>query len=805
MSSNFQLFIDFHDWVEDHLVVGTDGLGNDAPYVRIDALQEYWEDQIYPLLRSCSHDEPIHVPIEDINKGYLRIFSVLAYISSTQVARLNYIKKFMEKGIDDDLLPFEDKPDAFSNAPDAIRAFEDFQNQQYLFSPVDFGRRRFHNEELLARSVLPLNVEEVLSGKKGETSIVKKCKVHPSSGLKASSIVLKEFDSSEKEYSFKNESNSYINLENKIPSDVYAECFLTYYGSFRKGDKAFIMLEYTDHGSLLDFFSRNELPLERHELRDLWLSLSDLFIGLELIHGLEHEHQGSIQGTIRGVHQDLKPANIFVFSRSDSTPYHFRFKIGDFGMSSLALVKTRNKLIRGHGNPSTKMYGAPELTLHYPALDGVGYGARWDVDVWSMGCVLFEVLVWTTCGTRGISEFFEMRQRATDRVLNHTSQGYSGCFHNGTSRIQAVDDMMTLIIKRRRIFDDLSEPIGTLILKEMLIPNEKCRLEARYLLPRFQDILKPQEAETGRRGTISEQYETPDAQSGGRSRGSTAERDGSYKDFQRHQQARKSPNSLETHEDDCQNQEFTDTRVLSPPDERSYSRRRAYESWSSYEVHPTHEMRNGPRLVSPPPERGHGYARVTISQVIRWIDDKKNRRAPRPLPDHDRAMREIDNREQIFVVDDSDTMRTHHWDKVIEAVLALGYLVKPADPDGMELFLTSDPAKCKKSRDSNGLVRTLEDHQRTSFVGACNMENSLSPIFDHVKNGLKNRTTVALQFIQFGNDALGKERLRYLDDTLGEQLDFDIVDHRHCEDGVWHMLVGPISRGLDKDNNVGTN
>lgn len=181
------------------------------------------------------------------------------------------------------------------------------------------------------------------------------------------------------------------------------------------------------------------------------------------------------------------------------------------------------------------------------------------------------------------------------------------------------------------------------------------------------------------------------------------------------------------------------------------------------------------------------------------------------------------NEGQIFVVDDSDTMRTQHWDKVIEAVLALGYLVKPADPDGMELFLTSDPARCKKSRDSNGLVRTLEDHQRTSSVGACNMENSLSPIFDHVKNGLKSkkranflprtqrrgtnvyiltdaiweggeevtcgverpiknlttrmrelgkdRTTVALQFIQFGNDALGKERLRYLDDTLGDELD----------------------------------
>lgn len=168
-------------------------------------------------------------------------------------------------------------------------------------------------------------------------------------------------------------------------------------------------------------------------------------------------------------------------------------------------------------------------------------------------------------------------------------------------------------------------------------------------------------------------------------------------------------------------------------------------------------------------------------------------------------------------------MRRHHWDQVVKVVHALGYLVKHADPDGVELFFTSRPTKAKKSgaKEITSLVRSLEEHGRKRPEGPCNMENSLGPILDHVKSGLtkgsmfrqqtsrrgisvyiltdaiwqggtelrcgveepiknlsrtmqelgKHRTTVALQFIQFGDDLLGEKRLRYLDDTLGSQLD----------------------------------
>lgn len=491
--------------------------------------------------------------------------------------------------------------------------------------------------------------------------------------------------------------DSYITLENKAPPEIYKRHFLKYHGSFKKGDKAFIMLEYTDQGSLWDFFNRNEWPLERHELYDLWSSLSNLFVGLEYIHSLERRSKNRNDGTIRCVHQDLKPANIFVFRQDDSTSYRYHFKIGDFGMSSIALVRSTNKSVRGPDNDSTRMYGAPELTNHYPALAGIDYGALWDIDIWSMGCVLFEVLVWTTCGSRGLSEFFRMRQRETEIVPKHTSQGYSGCFHNGKTRIQAVDTMFDIINRRKRVFDDLSDSIGKLILKEMLRPSEKSRLEAKTLLHRFEEVLESGNQHPDLLDTTASQP------GGGPSYRGTAEERSDGKGFQEREPATTHETDRAMHDDESQRPESTSASLSRA---RS-SRRGANESHSSIETRPKHEesisatsiqrsdrgnaqksssaqvvphveaisaqtdVDDHRRSQNPPPasDPSHSrhiphslphvasgsnaigpepYARVTIDQVLQWMNDKKkNVWAPEALRDHERALREINGREQV--------------------------------------------------------------------------------------------------------------------------------------------------------------
>lgn len=177
-------------------------------------------------------------------------------------------------------------------------------------------------------------------------------------------------------------------------------------------------------------------------------------------------------------------------------------------------------------------------------------------------------------------------------------------------------------------------------------------------------------------------------------------------------------------------------------------------------------------------------------------------------------------------------MRSQHWTAVCRTFEALSYLTKAADPNGIELVLTSNPTEKKKiGKDkTQKLVQFLKEQQTSVRTGACSMEQSLGTIFEDIKDGLrgtnsarrfssflpvsreptqargvnvyiftngvweggkevqcgvegpittliqqmqevnKDRTYVALQFIQFGSDELGGERLNYLDNKLGQDL-----------------------------------
>lgn len=179
-------------------------------------------------------------------------------------------------------------------------------------------------------------------------------------------------------------------------------------------------------------------------------------------------------------------------------------------------------------------------------------------------------------------------------------------------------------------------------------------------------------------------------------------------------------------------------------------------------------------------------------------------------------------------------MRSQHWKDVCDTFEALSYLATEADPNGIELFLASNPTNKEKPSKFNPqkhLVQFLKKQSTNAPVGSCNMESSLSTVFDDIKDGLKgtsnnssswrkraaffskttrprgvnvyiltngvweggdkikcgverpittliqqmqrfgkDRTYVALQFIQFGNDDLGKARLDYLDNELGKEL-----------------------------------
>jgi hypothetical protein len=170
--------------------------------------------------------------------------------------------------------------------------------------------------------------------------------------------------------------------------------------------------------------------------------------------------------------------------------------------------------------------------------------------------------------------------------------------------------------------------------------------------------------------------------------------------------------------------------------------------------------------------------------------------------------------QQVFLIDDSASM-TNHWQELTGLVGVLAYIVKSADPDGIDMFYTISPKSVKRATDSSTLMKSV---QRTrpqgisdigiglnSILGPYNLKlerrfgsptvaasaledirplslyvltdgvwqpdsDAETPIKELVRTLLKqrklNKKQVGIQFIRFGNNPAGIAKLEYLDDKV---------------------------------------
>ncbi|CAN9134019.1 unnamed protein product [Alternaria alternata] len=203
---------------------------------------------------------------------------------------------------------------------------------------------------------------------------------------------------------------------------------------------------------------------------------------------------------------------------------------------------------------------------------------------------------------------------------------------------------------------------------------------------------------------------------------------------------------------------------------------------------------------------------------------------------------------RIFLIDDSASMQ-QHWKEVKKVFEALAYLVKLMDPDGIELRFANSCEHDGREKNRNGLIRKFE---RVKPGGQCQMGialNKILPNYYQTQNkrvswsfrveekppaniyiltdgvwsqgpeclstvqehiiGLVNQLSatgklehVGIQFIRFGDDEVGKQRLDILDNDKMKYYDVprDIVDTEPSTGNIFKMLLGSTDGNWDRQD-----
>lgn len=158
-----------------------------------------------------------------------------------------------------------------------------------------------------------------------------------------------------------------------------------------RGEKRYLMFLWADGGNLEDFWIKFPNPTVTAGLvKDIIEQLRGMAEALEKLHGY--------RGQYHYRHGDIKPQNILNFP--DSNPERIGiFKISDLGSAKHHSVATRLRERTGDKAFATTQYQPPESITNKLSARSRLY------DIWSMGCVILEFMVWLLYGYEQLQEF----------------------------------------------------------------------------------------------------------------------------------------------------------------------------------------------------------------------------------------------------------------------------------------------------------------------------------------------------------------------------------------------------------------
>lgn len=189
------------------------------------------------------------------------------------------------------------------------------------------------------------------------------------------------------EHQFKNEANALMDIR-----DLKHPHIIQWLAAFTRGLEHYLMFPWADGGNLRDFWKEQQpLRMDLDGIRSLVWEAVQQFRGLADAFAKLH-----IEKYYR--HGDVKPENILRFK--DGKTITGVLQIADFGLA------------KHHNSPTVRR--GPTVTRHFTlqyespeaeeAMKGMMPLSRLS-DIWSLGCVMFEYIVWLLYGAEEADRF----------------------------------------------------------------------------------------------------------------------------------------------------------------------------------------------------------------------------------------------------------------------------------------------------------------------------------------------------------------------------------------------------------------
>ncbi|EWZ86176.1 serine/threonine protein kinase [Fusarium oxysporum f. sp. lycopersici MN25] len=180
-------------------------------------------------------------------------------------------------------------------------------------------------------------------------------------------------------------------------------------------------------------------------------------------------------------HGDLKPANILLFPEKSGS---YRLKITDVGLSKLHILATSRRLNGTTAKATTRRYSPPEFDLLFdddgePVEDSDDIKLSRKFDVWSLGCVFIEFLIWAKLGRQKYKEF----DRSMKRDRRFWDSGRKDLDDKVKERIQNLEDAV-----EETPGDKVVQRVLELALKQMLLVDSDDRSSASDIHKELESI-----------------------------------------------------------------------------------------------------------------------------------------------------------------------------------------------------------------------------------------------------------------------------------------------------------------------------